>query len=485
MSSPWSQFTMDILLTECMPTTTTDVSDFGRSPQSATRPSSTAHYLKFMCFLAEKDIPVALLPPADDEIDAVEAIGTLKAETAPVPSTFSGLFGWPYGTGWRRLSSQLPLDIKAWILTSDIDAFREGVAAFRNGRDWTMQQRDEALRQASEKVSEADGIVTYMSDLESCHGSGDTVDAIGSDALLAMTSDGLILLLAGVAAIAFLWLYRPVSAISATTTTTTTTTATLRTETVKRQRGVQLRHLNPHADDTSETDTGIDIIAIHGLDTKSPETWEYKIDERHKVNWLADKHMLPTEVPGTRIYTCDWPAELFETKDSVPLRIEELAVSLLQGILGSSPKRDRQILFVASCLGGVILMQALVVAKDEYAAIREATRGIIFLATPFRGTSFQDVAVWAQPGLRAWASTRSQRLTELLDWVDSPTFDLARLVREFTRLCNDHNHEGIKVLTFYETGYTNLTAKAPLLSLLLPDSQKPVRNIQYIFSDLI
>ncbi|KAH7143372.1 P-loop containing nucleoside triphosphate hydrolase protein [Fusarium sp. MPI-SDFR-AT-0072] len=37
------------------------------------------HYLKFMCFLAEKDIPVSLLPPADDEIDADEAIGTLKA----------------------------------------------------------------------------------------------------------------------------------------------------------------------------------------------------------------------------------------------------------------------------------------------------------------------------------------------------------------------------------------------------------------------
>ncbi|RYC80729.1 hypothetical protein BFJ63_vAg16388 [Fusarium oxysporum f. sp. narcissi] len=37
------------------------------------------HYLKFMCFLAEKDIPVLLLPPADDEIDADEAIGTLKA----------------------------------------------------------------------------------------------------------------------------------------------------------------------------------------------------------------------------------------------------------------------------------------------------------------------------------------------------------------------------------------------------------------------
>ncbi|KAK6709696.1 hypothetical protein SNK04_010644 [Fusarium graminearum] len=109
--------------------------------------------------------------------------------------------------------------------------------------------------------------------------------------------------------------------------------------------------------------------------------------------------MLPAEVPGTRIFTCDWPAELFETNDSVALKIEELALFLLQGILGSNSKRDRHILFIASCLGGVILVQALVAAKHEYATVREATSGVIFLATPFRGTSFQDVALWAQPGL--------------------------------------------------------------------------------------
>ena len=37
-----------------------------------------ATYLKFMCFLAEKDIPLALLPP-EDELEVDEAIGTLKA----------------------------------------------------------------------------------------------------------------------------------------------------------------------------------------------------------------------------------------------------------------------------------------------------------------------------------------------------------------------------------------------------------------------
>lgn len=38
-----------------------------------------AQYLRFICFLAEKDIPVSLLPPGDNELQEDKAIGTLKA----------------------------------------------------------------------------------------------------------------------------------------------------------------------------------------------------------------------------------------------------------------------------------------------------------------------------------------------------------------------------------------------------------------------
>lgn len=36
-------------------------------------------YLKLMCFLAEKDIPLSLPPSADDGLEAVKAVSTLKA----------------------------------------------------------------------------------------------------------------------------------------------------------------------------------------------------------------------------------------------------------------------------------------------------------------------------------------------------------------------------------------------------------------------
>ncbi|KAF3760103.1 hypothetical protein M406DRAFT_75454 [Cryphonectria parasitica EP155] len=57
---------------------------------------------------------------------------------------------------------------------------------------------------------------------------------------------------------------------------------------------------------------------------------------------------------------------------------------------------------------------SLMIATHEYYSIKEATQGIIFLAMPFRGTSFQGVAIWAEPGLNAWALIRGRKVTKLL-----------------------------------------------------------------------
>jgi hypothetical protein len=62
-------------------------------------------------------------------------------------------------------------------------------------------------------------------------------------------------------------------------------------------------------------------------------------------------------------------------------------------------------------------MKALVIAGEEYRSVREATCGIIFLATPFLGTSFIDVAKWAEPGLRAWVSIEGRQVSGILRWV--------------------------------------------------------------------
>ncbi|KAM3447621.1 hypothetical protein MY3296_008561 [Beauveria thailandica] len=177
--------------------------------------------------------------------------------------------------------------------------------------------------------------------------------------------------------------------------------ATKSNESLPTRKGVYLQEIDLNR---TEADTDIDIIAIHGLDTKSPDTWTWKDprdpnNKRKWVNWLGPG-MLPTSVDRVRIFTCDWPADLLVPSNLIQKTIKEYALLLLEGIESAlftyeTRRQDRPILFIASCLGGLILIMALVHADDRrsrYYYLRKATRGIIFLATPFRGTSFQDVA---------------------------------------------------------------------------------------------
>ncbi|KAJ6439027.1 Protein zds1 [Purpureocillium lavendulum] len=211
------------------------------------------------------------------------------------------------------------------------------------------------------------------------------------------------------------------------------------------QRSVQLKPLELNRD---EADTDIDIIAIHGLDTTSRDTWTWKDcrDPKNKekwVSWLDDPEMLPSIAQQARIFTCDWPADVLEPSDLVRKTIDEYALLLLDGIqralFGDGKRReDRPLVFIASCLGGIILAKALVRADDKssgYYRLRRATRGIVFLATPFRGTAFQDVTAWAVPGLKVKASLQGQ---ELCQDKDSPC----------------------EVFNFYELGTTSLPHKA-------------------------
>ena len=235
-----------------------------------------------------------------------------------------------------------------------------------------------------------------------------------------------------------------------------------------RRQGVHLCQVNP---DKIETETDIDIIAIHGLDTRSPDTWTWINSDSKlpRVNWLQDPNMLPKVAGRARIFTCDWPADLLQKSSSIPTTIKELAKLLLAGIhntrrdLGTNGPEtdDRPILFIASCLGGIILIEALLVAdqdKSNYNHLRRATRGILFLATPFRGTAFENTAKWAVPMLKTWASLQDQTVTMLLGSVQGSTPDLWERVRRFTALCLMKEHP-CQVSTFYEKGKTNLQRK--------------------------
>ncbi len=114
------------------------------------------------------------------------------------------------------------------------------------------------------------------------------------------------------------------------------------------------------------TDLPHSIIAIHGLGTESPHTWEYQTNGR-VVNWLADSDMLPAAIPEARIFTYDWDAN--NLGDSPVQAILNNAGNLLRLVADYRVSEDRcpkchPIIFVASCFGGLVLAEACTLPTD-------------------------------------------------------------------------------------------------------------------------
>ena len=209
----------------------------------------------------------------------------------------------------------------------------------------------------------------------------------------------------------------------------------------------------------------IDIIAIHGLDTNSPDTWKWKDpsnrETEHPIesNWLANEDMLPKVAERARIFACDWPAHLLQ-KSSVPTTLDESAGVLRESInQHGKANTTRPILFIASCLGGIILIKALEMDKlhtknhTDSPSLVGATRGVVFLATPFRGTAFQNI-----PGflLKALASLQDRTVTALIDYTLDATPTLDELTNTFITLQRDH---GYHVFMFWGAKKTVLLRK--------------------------
>jgi ERCC4-type nuclease len=45
--------------------------------------------------------------------------------------------------------------LNTWDITGNAKTFRQGATAYRNARDWTKEQRDEAIKRANKKVNDS------------------------------------------------------------------------------------------------------------------------------------------------------------------------------------------------------------------------------------------------------------------------------------------------------------------------------------------
>ncbi|KID93794.1 hypothetical protein MAJ_10229, partial [Metarhizium majus ARSEF 297] len=70
--------------------------------------------------------------------------------------------------------------IKGWSLTSDLETFRQGATAYRNGRDWAKKQRDGAIAEANKRVADI-GVTVAPNNVARQTPQGNTTDTKSYD----------------------------------------------------------------------------------------------------------------------------------------------------------------------------------------------------------------------------------------------------------------------------------------------------------------
>ncbi|OTB04521.1 hypothetical protein M426DRAFT_11415 [Hypoxylon sp. CI-4A] len=203
--------------------------------------------------------------------------------------------------------------------------------------------------------------------------------------------------------------------------------------------------------------TTIDIIAIHGLDTDSSRTWIYdRKDGSRAVHWLKDADMLPYDVREARIYTYDWNAKVF---DHAPVQtLLGHADNLLAHVAGEQGSNRRPIIFIASCFGGLILAEAMNRAAQEGNPYRDVllnTVGMVFLATPFRGSDAANPAKWYIIVGGIMGKKTSERLIDDLNREDK---ELRKLTQSFAELIQSDSLR-IPGRCFYESETTKISKR--------------------------
>ncbi|KAH6951968.1 hypothetical protein DER45DRAFT_491815 [Fusarium avenaceum] len=137
-------------------------------------------------------------------------------------------------------------------------------------------------------------------------------------------------------------------------------------------------------DPSGVEDYPVDIVAVHGLNGDAYSTWRHEPDG---TLWLED--LLPDSLPGSRIYTYGYPSKVFSQSVA---RVQEFARDLLVSLrdtVENPAHGKRPIIFICHSLGGIVFKQALVTAHEDnnrYGEVLQSIAGVIFLATPHRGS---------------------------------------------------------------------------------------------------
>ncbi|KAF8528144.1 hypothetical protein BU17DRAFT_30429, partial [Hysterangium stoloniferum] len=181
------------------------------------------------------------------------------------------------------------------------------------------------------------------------------------------------------------------------------------------------------------------IVAIHGLDGASEASFTAKND----VLWLRD--LLPTVITNARILTYGYDART-RGENISQLDLDDLStdfIAKLSTFRVHSHTQRRPLIFIAHCLGGIILKNALVYAEatndrhlPDHKAVESSTFGIIYLGTPHQG---MDTTGWDRFPLRKLFSTTYQTNNKIMKHLRLSSERLQHLETRYTAISGKYS----------------------------------------------
>ncbi|KAL8305003.1 hypothetical protein RB600_008063 [Gaeumannomyces tritici] len=208
---------------------------------------------------------------------------------------------------------------------------------------------------------------------------------------------------------------------------------------------------------TPEGEREVDIVFLHGLGGTSRQTWCHGQD----IDKFWPQLWLPLDLPTARVLTFGYNANYNATSEWTATGIGDFATDFLfrMKYTETTPERLGQvpIIIVAHSMGGLVFKKAFAEGHsgDQYKSIVSMIKGVVFLATPHRGSDlakyldrFQQACSWFGRPSRKYITELAQKS------LTSNEIDEA-----FRRYASK-----LRVFSFYEALLTRL---APLSSALI------------------
>ncbi|KAI5844262.1 hypothetical protein BZA05DRAFT_172765 [Tricharina praecox] len=212
---------------------------------------------------------------------------------------------------------------------------------------------------------------------------------------------------------------------------------------------------------TSGDQDEVDLIAVHGLNGHAFSSWA-----SGDRMWLRD--FLPAQMPKTRIMTYGYNSSVWDKTSTTT--IPEFAQGLLWAIINKRGRKEcnRPIIFVCHSLGGIIVKLALNTALEDTqtAMISTVTHGIVFLATPHKGS---DLACNSFLGIAAKALGVREDLILALCMNSGQLDDIENDFRL--------NHDGLDLATFYETKKTKIARVVSAFDHVIVERSSALLNV--------